>query len=324
MTLVIAASPTSTQCTRVAFLSACLHIISPAGLFLSAPYAESSFAFLNLSGYYLYALGHQAHHDGRPNLGDAVVVLSGLLFGISNTFRSNGLLNGLIFCYDFVRYAVDGLHSKEFVQNIRRSISTVVAGSLLGAGFVYPQYLAYQEFCSGSESKDWPPWCSSRIPSIYTWVQDHYWNVGFLRYWTLSNAPLFLLAAPMLFIMISSGLWFWSSNIDGGKLGIDKAEESRDLAEPLWMSPVGRVLTSRLAVPQVLLSVLALTTYHVQVITRLSSGYPLWYWWLASSIVYQEPLRLGTCSIPMKVVVRWMVLYALIQAGLFAAFLPPA
>lgn len=175
MTLVIAAIPTSKQCTRVAFVSACLHIFSPGGLFLSAPNAESSFAFLNFSGYYLYALGHQAHHDGRANTRDALVVLSGLFFGVSTAFRSNGLLNGLIYCFDLIRCAVDCLHSTEFAQNIRRSVSIVVAGSLLGVSYVYPQYLAYQDFCSGSESKDWPPWCSNRIPSIYTWVQDHYW-----------------------------------------------------------------------------------------------------------------------------------------------------
>ncbi len=175
MTLVIAESSTRAQCTRVAFVTACLHTISPAGLFLSAPCAESSFALLNFSGYYLYALGLQADYDGRANFRDVLVVLSGLLFGVSTAFRSNSLLNGLIFCVDLVRCALHYLHSGQFVRHMRRSVSIVFAGSLLGACFLYPQYLAYQEFCSGPESKDRPPWCSNRIPSIYTWVQDHYW-----------------------------------------------------------------------------------------------------------------------------------------------------
>ncbi len=128
----------------------------------------------------------------------------------------------------------------------------------------------------------------------------------------------------MLFILTYSGLWAWASKTKAGKLRTDNAKVSNDPADDPWMSPVGMVLASRLAVPQLVLSVLALTTYHVQVITRISSGYPLWYWWLASNIVYQKPLRLGRRSIPTKVVIRWMVLYALIQGGLFAAFLPPA
>lgn len=74
-----------------------------------------------------------------------------------------------------------------------------------------------------------------------------------------------------------------------------------------------------LAVPQLALAVLAITTYHVQIITRISSGYPLWYVWLAlaNSLGFERPQLL-------RVVVGWMVLYAMIQAGLYATFLPPA
>ena len=78
--------------------------------------------------------------------------------------------------------------------------------------------------------------------------------------------------------------------------------------------------------PQIALALLGLTTYHVQVITRLSSGYPVWYWWLAHFIIEdarviatpQECIKVGL------VVTRWMVMYAVIQGGLFASFLPPA
>lgn len=71
-----------------------------------------------------------------------------------------------------------------------------------------------------------------------------------------------------------------------------------------------------LALPQLALAVLGLTSYHVQIITRLSSGYPLWYIWLAVKI-QEEPRHIS-------VIVRWMGIYALIQAGLYASFLPPA
>lgn len=71
-----------------------------------------------------------------------------------------------------------------------------------------------------------------------------------------------------------------------------------------------------MALPQLVLAVLALTTYHVQIITRISSGYPLWYIWLAAK-TQETPKR----TVP---IIRWMVIYALIQAGLYASFLPPA
>lgn len=147
-------------------------------------------------------------------------------------------------------------------------------------------------------------------------------NVGFLRYWTLSNVPLFLLAAPVLYFMTSSALW--TSALHGNVSNPSAKDSAFTNAEPCWVSPIGMAVARRLAVPQFVLGLIALTTYHVQVVTRISSGYPLWYWWLASRIVDQRPVRLGKWDIPMKTVVRWMVLYAFIQAGLFAAFLPPA
>jgi phosphatidylinositol glycan class V len=78
----------------------------------------------------------------------------------------------------------------------------------------------------------------------------------------------------------------------------------------------------KFAIPQLVLTVLALTTYHVQIITRISSGYMVWYWWLAF-LASEEPQARRKRGLPM-IAVRWMVIYAIVQGGLFASFLPPA
>src|SRR5436305_15303979 len=44
----------------------------------------------------------------------------------------------------------------------------------------------------------------------------------------------------------------------------------------------------KFAIPQFLLTVLALTNYHVQIIMRISSGYVVWYWWLATIVTQQK------------------------------------
>ncbi len=75
-------------------------------------------------------------------------------------------------------------------------------------------------------------------------------------------------------------------------------------------------LVQSAAVTQVVLAVLAFTSYHVQIITRLSSAYPLWYWWVAGLLVRGD--KTGG-----RVVV-FMVVYAVVQGVLFASFLPPA
>jgi phosphatidylinositol glycan class V len=79
----------------------------------------------------------------------------------------------------------------------------------------------------------------------------------------------------------------------------------------------------RLAVPQGLLAVMALTSYHVQIVNRISSGYPVWYWYLVSSAMdsFQDH-RKGRRGLVNAA--QTMVAYALIQGVLFGSFLPPA
>lgn len=73
-----------------------------------------------------------------------------------------------------------------------------------------------------------------------------------------------------------------------------------------------------MAAAQTLLVLFALTSHHVQIITRLSSGYPIWYWWLARALV--DGQKSGVAG----GIVVFMIMYASIQGVLFASFLPPA
>ena len=132
-------------------------------------------------------------------------------------------------------------------------------------------------------------------------------NVGLFRYWTLSNLPLFLLAAPALVILSYSAidLMYAPRLLSTVK---PKSSEKVSLRD--------KTTVVALALPQLLIAILALTSYHVQIITRLSSGYPLWYIWLAS--------RMESRARMTQITIRWMVVYALLQAGLYAGFLPPA
>ena len=50
------------------------------------------------------------------------------------------------------------------------------------------QFHGYLRFCSGQPSSGVPLWCAERVPYIYGYVQSHYWGVGFLKYWQISQA----------------------------------------------------------------------------------------------------------------------------------------
>ena len=124
----------------------------------------------------------------------------------------------------------------------------------------------------------------------------------------------------MLYIQLRSGIWALQGRLNSETSGNKGNQEN--------VSPalhIDHTIASDFAIPQIALAALALTSYHVQIITRLSSGYPVWYWWVASLIIENQKISLkgrewGTA----KVISRWMIIYAIVQGGLFASFLPPA
>ncbi|KAK2746563.1 ER membrane glycoprotein subunit of the GPI transamidase complex-like protein [Onygenales sp. PD_40] len=297
-------------------LAAAFHIISPAGAFLSAPYGEPIFAFLNFTGYYAYTSALRDERHGRMFTRDGKFLLAGALFAFATAIRSNGIFSGILFAYDAVLGVLSVLSNGISLSQIHRMIFVVIGGSLILLGTVVPQYYAFTLYCRDSEVPR--SWCNNTIPSIYTWVQDYYWGSGkFLGYWTVSNLPLFALAAPMLIVLWVSAWWPFKWLIDSDVL---EKHAGRDVT--VERNEHRQACLYRLAIPQAVLGILGFTHFHVQIINRISSGYPVWYWYLAFRVL--EDKRPQTGFLKPSVFVRSMMLYALIQGGLFASFLPPA
>lgn len=309
---------------QIAFTAACLHVISPAGLFLSSPYGESTFAFTAFLGVLCYVRAQE--HRYLPTQQSALpfaawTVLSGLSFAISTLIRSNGLLHGTIFFIDALTTLRDLLRTRKPAP-LFRLLGIIIAGSLIAFAFALPQAIAYTEFCTAANSR---PWCTRTIPSIYSWVQKHYWNVGFLSYWTPGNIPLFLLAAPMLVVLSITAL---SVCVESDQLlasiasGTNQPTSTAD-------NTLFKHVAFQLALPQLILAIMALTSFHVQIINRISSGCALWYFILAIAVHDRSPGGFaGVWGLlgerAAKLVVRLMAAYAIVQGGLYAAFLPPA
>ena len=113
--------------------------------------------------------------------------------------------------------------------------------------------------------------------------------------------------------MVISGLWALNHRTEGlqsSKMQIEAQKSSE-------AQPEGFPILRNLAVSQLLLTMLTLTTAHVQIITRISSAYPICLWYLATQ------LREGTSPLAGNAV-RVMVIYGIVQGGLYASFLPPA
>lgn len=291
-------------------LAAILHILAPAGIFLSSPYAESIFSCLSMLGFWLYVRSHLS--ISTTSL--AIKFLAGVVLGLATSFRSNGVLAGVLFLFDLLDCGKEAWNGRFSFGIVVQAVTIVASGLCIFAGLAIPQLLAYQDYCGASGPNR--PWCNSPLPSVYGFVQAHYWygsiaylspaetnvtrNVGFLKYWTLSNIPLFLLATPCLLLIFKSGLSILLPPETGHRPTIARIRTKE---------------TQRLAVIQLVLACLAITNYHVQIITRLSSAYPWTYIWLADQVGRSQYGRAG---------VVMFVLYAMIQASLYASFLPPA
>lgn len=232
---------------RVAKLSAILHIISPAGIFLCVGYTEPVFAALSFTA---LSILHKHH------------LLSAILFGLSGMTRATGILFSLYF-----------LPRK---PDAWRLIRAAFYASVVCLPWAMTQAYAYYLYCPDR------PWCGKMPPLIYSFVQEHYWNVGFGRYFTWSNLPLFIISAPT-YILCFISLDF----------------------------TIGSVI-------QGLLTFMTFTSAHAQIITRMSSSFPRIYWHLAKMLIQDN--KDGRWDY----VVIFFVMYGMIQAVLFGAFLPPA
>ena len=165
----------SVKADKIALIAASLHVITPAGLFLSAPCTESLFSCLHFSGLYLYSLSLWERSHGSSWKRDAFLILSGCLVGLATTVRSNGVLTGLLFAYDTVIEMRWLSQNSANVTQLRALTVTILGGALVATGASVPQYIGYKEYCSGDDNGLPRKWCISLVPSIYSFVQRHYW-----------------------------------------------------------------------------------------------------------------------------------------------------
>ncbi|EWC45205.1 hypothetical protein DRE_06093 [Drechslerella stenobrocha 248] len=317
----------------VAFVAASLHVLSPAGIFLIAPYNEAIFSALSFLGYWSYSSAIKSTApDGKHSWKNEILLLSSAaLFGVSSLFRSNGVINGVLFAFEFSQSLwrlISGINPS---ANLRLFVASGAAGALVGVPVLWRQYVGWLEYCSSETDSLSREWCSKSLPSVYNFVQSHYWGVGFLKYWTPGNIPLFLLAVPMLFVLLrtTSDIFATLTPATNRLYSLPLVQTNRDLL-------------FRLSVPQLLLATLAITNYHVQIITRLSSGLPIWYIVTAAALVQTAetqypgpgdvasesgktaPETSSSVASWHRPAIRFFLGYQIVQAILYGGFLPPA
>ncbi|NXY66705.1 PIGV mannosyltransferase, partial [Callaeas wilsoni] len=295
-----------------AFLAALLFSLSPANVFMAAAYSESLFAFLAFSAMWQLEKGQSW--------------LSALLFSLAAGARANGLINAGFFLYSRgKRFALQlqvGSASLRKLPVLWKQVLTLVfSAALTCAGIFLPfalfQYYAYVRFCGPGTALDEtvpkpllqlardkgyrvagmggakPPWCSQRFPVVYSYIQDAYWNVGFLRYFELRQIPNFLLALPVT-LLGSWAAWTYVSTNPRHclTLGLERSKsEETGKARDGFCGTAAFVYV----VHATALLAFGFSCMHVQVLTRfLGSSSPVLYWFPAHLLQEHEPLLWST------------------------------
>ncbi|WFD44164.1 ER membrane glycoprotein subunit of the GPI transamidase complex-like protein [Malassezia psittaci] len=172
----------------VAFRAALLSVLAPASTTaMSAPTPEPFFSVFSLLGY-LALTSSSAILNGwkRPT--------AAICFAIATLFRANGLL----LAGYLVWHAAWQSKPASFSQFLLRLVGVIPWLLVSVSPWILFQIWAYARLCTGGTIS---PWCTSRLPLAYSYIQSTYWDVGLFRYWTVSQLPNFILASPVLLAM---------------------------------------------------------------------------------------------------------------------------
>lgn len=325
---------------RKAEIATVLFCFNPASIFFSAPYSESLYSWLSFS------VMLKCFEDINSVL--IIVPLS-----LSILCRSNGIINiGFVVYYGFKRMFTQSTMLSFITVFLKVFSILIIIAFHFGLMQVYNYYLfclkksfnfpdLIKDFAAnnslvlaGNRTNDSvSPWCSNNLPISYTYVQEHYWNVGFLRYYELKQIPNFLLALPIvLIIAINSFKYFRRNQAYCLRLGIFNLKP-----KIIRATTVADQNQFVFIVHAVVMTLFCVLFVHVQVTTRmLSSSNPMLYFFCASYFMdnYNQHKKtddnsdeinmfdIKRLSTLQRIIIYYFLGYYSVGTALFSNFLP--
>eukprot|EP00890_Picochlorum_soloecismus_P006266 jgi/Picsp_1/6640/NSC_03983-R1_gpi mannosyltransferase 2 len=286
---------------KVSALAVVLFCLNPASVFYSAVYTESLFAMFT----WWALLSLKLHSESRkPFTLFSNYWVSVGMFAMASAVRSNGTLAVWFLLYHLIRESVES--TQTWVQLMKKI------------------YKGWQTFCKDGSGADVPDWCHWNIPSVYTYVQATYWDVGFLNFYEkIKRLPWVVQSIPVVALSFLA-CWTWACHDwirvftlslcpDGSQRLVEKARRARCrlhhsccLVEPSVAPYVYHLA---------LMTAVAVLVMHVNVATRFLSSSPLLYWYMAQFMLNGSFWR-------SYVVWGWSLLYACLGSVLFINFYP--
>ena len=182
---------------NLGLLSSFLFCINPASVFMCSVYTESLFVCLCFAG--MLALTEHCP------------TVASLCFAMATATRSNGIITvGYLLYYHFQQclfYASSfPLSRKNKIYKLLKQFLVLIVhvGTVL-TPFILFQVYSFFKLCHGwgqAAQSGLFAVCTKSLPIPYSYVQSQYWEVGFINYYQFKQIPNFLLALPMICLLI--------------------------------------------------------------------------------------------------------------------------
>ena len=189
----------------IATLTVIFYTLNPASVFMSSVYTESLFACLSFAG--MLAVK-------RTQL-----FIAAFLFSLASATRSNGIvLSGFIFYYHLI-YLYQ-LPKRTFIKVVLQTIKMLLQVLIVWLPFIGFQMYSYYQFCVHHNIYlKKPSVCRWVIPVPYSYLQETYWNVGFLRMgsYEWNQRHNFILASPITVLSLTC---IWMYFITSGRTNV--------------------------------------------------------------------------------------------------------
>lgn len=197
--------------------------------------------------------------------------LSVLFFSLTTITRSNGILNAIFF------------FNRKFTIK-----------SIIYMTHVLIPFILFQSYCYQALGlKSW------RIP--YSYIQEKYWKIGFLKFYTSVNIPNLIIGIPFVVFTSYCIISFIKTKMRIGR---------KYFLNALNQNTIFLIL---LLIFQVFMCIFFI---HMQILFRFISYNPMFYWFMAT--MHQKN------GLFFKIICIGYFFYGFAYAVLFGAFFPPA
>ncbi|EPY27172.1 phosphatidylinositol glycan, class V [Strigomonas culicis] len=183
-----------------------------------------------------------------------------------------------------------------------RVLVLLLATASLTLPYLAMSYVAHARFIAGADGAAGGVGPNGAIRpahfhQFYAYIQRKYWNVGFLRAYTVTNAPNVLIAVPLMICLARFGYGYGRALLRRGAV-LESCVYSSNLVYMALLTVIGFLLA------------------HIQVSTRLLSGVPAFYLAIGTQLAQRSD---GSMT---RLILAYLIVWNILGAVLFPNFLP--